>query len=433
MTLLPEELKPLYEFLQPYLAQFWHLFKLWWWVFFPFFLWKRFLFFYLWWRTEVWDSTIKKIFIEIKIPQDVVKPIKAMEYVFAGLHAMHDVPTWREKWIEGQFQLKFSLEIASIEGDIHFFIRIPEIYRNLLESNIYAQYPEAEIVQVPDYTLGVPDDIPNKEWDVWGMDLVNTKPNPYPIKTYKYFETESEEKEERKVDPLATLLEGLSTLKKGEQMWIQITAKPIRTEGKNWIKEGLEIRDSLLKRHKPEKPKPILMEVLDILIFGVKKSESKPEPLLPQEMRLTPGEREEIEAIESKISKFGFECNIRYIYVGKKEVFFKPKVRIPFSFFKALSTENLGGFRPFKYTITKVKSPVLWFLDKRRLYLRQRKIFKKYKRRLTPLFPQPGGTFILNTEELATIFHFPGKLMVPASLERVDLKKGEPPIGLPIE
>jgi hypothetical protein len=114
-------------------------------------------------------------------------------------------------------------------------------------------------------------------------------------------------------------------------------------------------------------------------------------------------------------------------------VFFKPKVRIPFSFFKALSTENLGGFRPFKYTITKVKSPVLWFLDKRRLYLRKRKIFKNYKRRLTPLFPQPGGTFILNTEELATIFHFPGKLIVPASLERVDLKKGEPPIGLPIE
>ena len=39
--------------------------------------------------------------------------------------------------------------------------------------------------------------------------------------------------------------------------------------------------------------------------------------------------------------------------------------------------------------------------------------------------------FILNTEELATVFHFPGKTAETPSFERVDSKKSEPPANLP--
>jgi hypothetical protein len=423
-----------HEILSPALIIFWQIFKNWWWVLLPFFLWKPLTFLYRFWRMEVWDSTIPKVWLEIKLPQDVIKPIKAMEHVFAGFHAIHDVITWREKWIEGQFQLRFALEIVSIGGEIHFYIRVPKRFRDIIESNIYSQYPEAEISEVSDYTLNVPADIPNKEWELWGTDIINTKPNPYPIKTYTKFESEAQPVEEKRVDPLAGLLEGMSLLKPGEQLWVQIIVKPIREQDKDWVSEGHEIRDKLARRPEKPKPKPMVQEAAEILAFGVEKPGEKEKELIPPEMKLTPGEREIIAGIEEKITKFGFDCNIRYIYLAKRDVYFGPRARIPYSFFKEVSYENLGGFKPEKRTMTKVKSVFFWFLDKRRLYIRKRRIFRYYKRRWIPYFPRSGGNYVLNTEELATLFHFPGRITAPApGLPRIEAKKGGATPGLPVE
>lgn len=387
---------------------------------------------YRFWRMEVWDATVPKVILEVKIPEEVLKPIKAMEHVVAGWHAIHDVIIWREKWLEGQFQLRFALEIVSIGGEVHFYIRVPERFRDIIESNIYSQYPEAEISQVPDYTLNIPSDVPNKDWDLWGTPLINTKPDSYPIKTYLKFESEIQPLEEKRVDPLAGLLEGMSTLKPGEQLWVQIVVKPVRVEDKNWIQQGLDIRDKLAKR--PGKPKqmPMAQEAAEILVFGPTQPKEEKE-LIPPEMKLTPGEREIVAGIEEKISKFGFDCNIRYIYIAKKESFFGPRARIPYGFFKEVSTENMGGFKPDKRKMTKMKSPFFWFLDKRRLYLRKRRILRYYIKRWSPRFPVHGGEYILNTEELATLFHLPGRIAAPAPLPRVAAKKGEAPPELPIE
>ena len=107
---------------------------------------------------------------------------------------------------------------------------------------------------------------------------------------------------------------------------------------------------------------------------------------------------------------------------------------MPFGFFKDISSENMGGLKPDKRTMTKSKSVLFWFLDKRRIYLRKRRLFKRYVKRVAPFWPRAGGTFVLNTEELATIFHFPGRIVVPApAISRVEAKKGEAPPGLPVE
>lgn len=434
MTFFPPEIINLIKPALPFLKEGWQIFKIWWWILLPFLLWRPFRLLYFYWRQESWDATIKKVILEIKIPEEVLKPIRAMEHVFAGFHAIHDVIVWREKWIEGQFQLSFALEIVSLGGEVHFYIRVPEIFRKIIESNIYSQYPEAEISEVEDYTKNIPQDIPNKDWELFGTDFENTKPDPYPIKTYLKFETERETKEEKRIDPLAGLLEGMAVLGPGEQLWVQIVVRPILEE-KPWIKQGLEIRDKLVRR--PGKPvqKPMILEATDILITGTPPGGMPEEKeFIPPEMKLTPGEREIVQAIEEKISKFGFLCNIRYIYLAKRDAFFKPRARLPFGFFKAVSTANLGGLKPEKTRFTKVKSVWLWFLDQRRLYIRKRRIFRYYSKRWTPLFPRPGGTYVLNTEELATLYHFPSRIVVPApGVPRVEAKKGEAPPGLPTE
>ena len=425
---------PDFLFLEPVvliLNFFWKILKVWWWAILPIILFPPLKFLYLWYIQDKWNSTIKKIMLEVKIPEEVPRLIQSMEQVFTGLHGAHDVFTWKQKWIEGQFQLSLSFEIVSIEGEIHFYIRLPEMFRELVESNIYSQYPQAEISQVDDYTKNVPQDLPNREWNIFGWDMVNTKESPYPIKTYKAFEEAPGTPEEKRITPLAGLLEGMATLKKGEQLWIQIIVKPVREEIP-WVEQGKKIVAKLVKRPEKPKPKSIIGEALRVLITGkppYEKEEKTPE-IIPPEMRLTPGEREIVKGIEDKISKVGYYSNIRVIYLGKRDVFFKPKARIAFGFFKEISTENLNGLKPFKKTFPRVE----WIFPKRRVYLRSRKLFRRYLRRLPPLYPREpaypseNGRFILNTEELATLYHFPGRLAAPApGISRIEAKKGRPP------
>lgn len=432
---MPPEFLELIKPALPLLESAWQIFQAWWWVILPFLFWKPFLLLWLYWRSENWDRTIKKIILEIKMPKEVLKPIKAMEQVFAGFHAIHDVITWREKWLEGQFQLSIALEIASIDGEVHFFIRTPEGFRKIIESNIYSQYPETEIFEVDDYTKNVPQDIPSKDWDLFGMGFINSKPDPYPIKTYPSFEADIEPKEEKRIDPLAGLLEGMAALRPGEQLWVQIGVKPIRNEI-SWVEEGQKLRDKLARRPEKPKSKSLIWEAAEVLVSGPPKTVEAVKEVMPPEMKLTPGERAILLAIEEKIGKFGFSCYIRFIYLGKKDVFFKPMARIPYGFFKEVSTENLGGLKPDKRTITKIKSVPFWFLDSRRVYMRKRRLFRYYQKRFIPFFPRHGpnlGTFILNTEELATLYHFPSRMVAPApGVPRVEAKKGEAPPGLPV-
>ncbi len=428
----------------PYFSIFWQIFKSWWWLPLPFIFWRPFCFLWLWWRTDLWLKKQKFILLEIRIPKEVLKPIRAMETVMSALwQPIYDPPDWWEKWIEGKIQLSYSFEIVSIDGEPHFFIRIPEPLRDSIEAIIYSQYPQAEISVADDYTKKVPQDIPNKDWDLWGCDYRLLKEDPYPIKTYKEFETEREAIEEKRVDPIASLLEAFNKIKKGEQIWIQMVATPVTNKEVPWIKEGEEIKDKLAKREKKKvKRRPMILEAIDVLITGEPPSGPKKEEesVIPPEMKLTPGERETVAAIEKKISKSGFHTNIRFIYLGKKDAFFKPNLRLVFGFFASFKTEDLNALVPWGKTICKIHKS--WFLPlnlllPRRLYLRKRKIFRRYCLRVHPLFPKKAkfpARFVLNTEELASIYHFPGRASAPAPfVPRIESKKGEAPPTLPTE
>jgi len=414
--------------------------KNWWWVVLPIILWRPILFLWLWWRRERWWSRQKMILLEIKIPKEVLKPLKAMEQVFSGLWGnLYDPADWWEKWIDGQQLFSYSLEIVGLAGEAHFFIRIPGKSRNAVESTIYSQYPDAEISVVDDYTKNVPRDIPNKNWDMWGTDYQLLKEDVYPLKTYAQFFEESPQvaKEEKRIDPLATLLEGMGKLGPGEQLWVQISAGPITNEENNFVNRGKKTVNELIKRPKKEEPRPILEEAVKGIILGKPIEEEKREEMLWPEMMLTPGERESIVGIENKIGQYFFEVYYRFIYLAKRDVYFGAAKSIPFGFFSQFNTTNLNANKPWSKTITKIHKS--WFLPlnlihSRRLYVKKRRLFRNYTKRLSPIYPKDGGTFVLGTEELATLFHFPGRMVAPApSLSRVEAKKGEAPPELPIE
>jgi len=431
LTIILEAIRDVFTLLSQeapkYLGITWEIFKTWWWVLLPLLLWKPFLSFWLWWKQENWAKEIKWVLLEIRPPKEVLKLLRSMENIFSSLWAVYSPANWKEKWFQGKFLLSFSFEIVSLGGETHFFIRTPETLRNLVESAIYSQYPKAEISLVDDYSEYVPQDIPNRDWDLWGADYVMLKDDVYPIKTYSvFFEERPEIEEEKRIDPLAQLLEGMAKLQPGEQLWVQIVAKPITNDENNYKDRGEAEIAKLVGRPAKPKPKPIPLEAAEVIITG--KPPGAPPAAKPEAPELTAGKREILTGIEEKISKNCFQSNIRFLYLAKRDVFFSPNVKLPQGFFSQFT--GINGLKPFGKTITSIQ----YFMITRRTYLRKRKMFRNYLDRSTPAFPRPGGTFVLNTEELATLYHIPGRIAVPAPfVPRIEAKKGEAPPGLPTE
>jgi len=426
--------------------------RVWWWFFVPIILADQLRTLYRWWIA--WDFAYAKtkwVVLELVPPKENLAPMKAMEDVFAMIWPIYDTASWKDIWIDGELDNSpywLSFEIVSIEGSIHFYARIMAEHRSVVESIIYTHFPEIEIREVPDYVKNVPQDIPNEEWDLYGEDFILSKSPAYPIKTYeKFFEPQGERisAEEKRIDPIVSLLESMSRLGPGEQYWAQFVCIPIADSDDPWKKEAKKLIEKHSRRP-VKKEKTFLEDVAEMtynLIMGPAKEGSGEKASYKwlsreksdegeNELLLTPGEKEILLAIEDKIKKPVFKTNIRGIYIAKRENFKGINKTIMRSYVSHFKTEHLNYLIFSLATRVKIKH----FMIKRRVYMRARKIFKNAVSRFTPLFPNRDGVLaILNTEEMASIFHFPIKItgLVSPTIARVESKKGGPPPNLPIE
>ena len=403
------------------------------------------------------------ILLEIVPPRDIQKTARAMEQFFAALHAVHGIPNWYDRNFLGIQSYLFSLEIISQNGEIHFLIRTLPRFRDLIEANIYAQYPEAEITQAIDYVDLVPADIPNEDYDLFGSELILMKEDAYPIRTYPDFEKDIAMDEQR-IDPMASLLEVMSKLEQGEQVWIQTLIRPVYDD---WKKEGEKLRDKLVGRAEKREQSALGKEAVawkdavrdnlnQLVSGGSAEANGKEEKKEYEELflwRSTKAEQEIIHAIETNIAKIGFEVIIRFIYLARKDILRSGYMkRAILGAYKQFNTYNLNGFKRNGDVEPGVDYRIE-FKESRNLY-RKKRVFDNYKRRnfiqyskaskyFKPLiyerlpifnwFFMKSKPFVFNIEELATIYHFPVITVKSPLTPKVEFRKGEPPTGLPVE
>ncbi len=96
-------------------------------------------------------SNLKWVLLEIRLPRVVDKSPKAFE-IAAGafLQAGGIANRWAIFW-KGNMPAYHSLEIVSLEGNIHFYIRTQSKFKSIISNNIYSQYPTVEITEAADY------------------------------------------------------------------------------------------------------------------------------------------------------------------------------------------------------------------------------------------------------------------------------------------
>jgi len=424
--------------------------RVWWWLFLPIMLASQLKILYIWWIG--WDFYMgaqqKWVLNEIIPPKDAIMPLKAMEDVMSSIWPLADFANFREIWCEGELSNGpeyCSWEIASIEGRIHFYIRSKQQHESTIKAALYGHYPDIEIQRAEDYVKMVPPTVPNEEWDMYGEDWILGREDAYPIKTYeKFFEPQGERiaDEEKRMDPIISLLEAISQIGPGEHYWVQFTTVPVfDVDEPEWRKEAEKIINKIAKR--PEKKEYGFFDHLfhtfgELAIGPEKEGESyswvpleEDEETGELKVSLTPGEREIITEIENKIKKPAYRTNIRGVYVAKRDAW-SPDNKFTRGFMGHFSTANLNYFRFLGDTRPKVH----YFLRKRRAFLRARKMFRMSVLRYPPYFPdRHKGCAIISPEELATMFHFPVRIsgMVVPTLDKIESKKGGPPPNLPVE
>src|SRR3989338_5898481 len=169
--------KIVFERVWPYIA-------LTWWFWLPPLLFYAAFLVWTYYLKQRYYANLKWILLEVKIPKEIAKPPQAMEQIFAGIHGALRNYDFEEKYWKGLQVDHFSFEIVSVGGKIHFYIYAPVEYRNNFESLIYAQYPESEIKEAENYFSGLPDEIPDDEWNLFGTEFALVREDPYPIRTY---------------------------------------------------------------------------------------------------------------------------------------------------------------------------------------------------------------------------------------------------------
>ncbi|MFA5184119.1 MAG: hypothetical protein WC456_01175 [Patescibacteria group bacterium] len=387
---------------------------------------------YLLYIRQKWELTHKNMLLAIDIPRGNEQSPKAVENIFTYLAGAHGSINFFEKWFEGKFQKTFSFEIVSLEGYTQFLIWTPVEHRNLVESAVYSQYPDAEISEVDDYVGGVPQIYPDEEYDIWGTEFLQAKPWVYPIKSYLEFEHPIGPSETQFKDPMASLMDLCGSLRQGEQLWFQMIVIPI---GFDWVKESEKEINKIMGRKEKSKPGATskLIEWMGdasekvYSIWGDIDSSKKEEKARTM-MDLTPLEKKKVEGVQMKASKLGFEAKFRAVYIAKKEVMNRAKVMSGMvGFMKQFAALDLNNMKPdIDYTFTKT----VYFFTAKRLAAKKRKVFRAYINRSDSRGRTPG---LYNIEELATIWHFPIEANVKAAMvQKAPGRKADAPASLPL-
>ena len=377
------------------------------------------------------------VVLAVDVPPLFLQSPKAVEQIFAHLTGAKVGMRLAEKYWIGKRQKNFSFEIISIEGYIQFLIRTEMAYRDLVEAVVYAQYPEAEITEVEDYVDMIPAKYPSETHNMFGVEFKLAEADAYPIRTYPSFEYKIS-KDDVFSDPMAAILENFSRVGHGENFWLQIIIEPT---GNDWKTKGIELVKDIINGKEGKHTSTFLKDMVAMLgnipmviakeffryLNSTEAEEVESHAEVPGKLSdVTPGGKSTIEAIEDKIAKIGFKTKIRTLYIARNEVF-NPG-RCVDGFIGALNQFHIQSRNAIvPRTIT--NTHFLFFNRAREIVVRN-KFFKAFADRKIKV---GGSPYILNIEELATLWHFPLPFVKTPLVQKAGAKRGEPPMNLPIE
>jgi len=327
-------------------------------------------------------------------PQKTEKEIiGVMEQFFASLANLKEKGLWASFTGEKP-TVVFEIAIPSVGEEINFYIACPRKFAGVLEKTILGFYPKAQVELIEDYNIF------NPEGAVCGSVLTLFRTPVLPLKTYLNLET----------DPLNEITNAMSKLAEiGEGAALQILIKPI---SQDWARKSLEIAKEMQKGESFESARARVSAWGKISASLNPRQRPKPGEPAPEPKPITPMMQEVIKAIESKAYKIGFEINIRILSSAPTEARTDEIQADLENAFAQFTAPNLNKFKIKRLTGRGLKKLIYNFS------------FRSF---------DSSQKIILNTEELAGIYHFPAIPLGTPKIKFLKAKQAPPPANLPKE
>jgi len=253
-----------------------------------------------------------KVLLLVRIPQEIEKRARTFEQLLVN---MHEILKYRN----------LSFEMTSYNQHIYFFVCVDRNIRELIEGQIYALYPFAEIEESADYAKSAV-----LERGFAATELRLLRSDIIPIKTYPEFEGDS----------LAGIYSIMTKAGNQEQIWIQVFVEPIADDWKLNFARSWKMKFNRVK-----------------LYFRIKNYFKLKSAKAMREM--------ETEAYRAKADHRSYRTGVRLAYVSKDDATAEQKLDVLIKAYMQFNTIDLNGFRPIRYS-------------KKQLFL------KKYQQRVVP-------------------------------------------------
>ena len=292
-------------------------------------------------------------------------------------------------------QRHFSMEIIAKDGFIKYYAVVPAVLTETVKQAVQSAYPTARVEEKKEDNIfegGIGVD------SVAGAELTLNKDYYLPIATY----------EDTKRDAETAILTTLSTVTKNEGAAVQILFRPAQN---NWSENG---KTRIEEIQKGKKTKTVGAGIGQFAMDVIRAPWEVPEMHEKHEetTQITQVKQDEMAAIANKMRYPAFETLIRIVASSQSRQRSEAITGGIVSAFSQFNSPELNGFK-----VNMLKDPKKLVID--------------YEYRAFPLKTTQN---ILNSVELASIFHLPEQSAIPtSSVERQLTKQVDGPAKLPTE
>lgn len=290
-------------------------------------------------------------------------------------------------------QKHLSLEIVASKGIIKYYVAVPFPLMGVIEQAVTSAYPSSRVEEMGPHNIF---NEVGKMTGTIGGEFSLKKSYAYPIATYQ----------ETKRDVMQSILNSMVSLSHDDGLALQVMIRPAQP---GWSKSIIKLTEKI-KKNKGKKTgaAAILPTLNDISSAAWKTPESSGGN--PEDKQLSSLEQTKIESMEEKTRHPGYEVKIRAIVSSNTALRSQTILNNVVASFNLFDAHDRNGF---KFSLT---SNVEDFVTS---YILR-------------LFPQKDRKMVLNSTELATIFHLPDQRIVPTSqLERQSSKQVDGPSNVP--
>ncbi len=321
--------------------------------------------------------------------QDQIGVAEVLWSAIGGLRAQRGVLTW----LKGRSD-HLALELVAEQGLISYYLAVPKQLRSFIEQQVNAHYPHAVLEEVSDYNIFTP------RGTCAIAQLKMARSSGFPLKTYKQFEA----------DPLSGILNVLSKIPADEGAAVQLV---VRSARRGWRRRGVELASKMQQgKTLAEASRSGWWHGAVSLLGGTlsaSKSKSDRDHKPHEPRRLSPLEEEMVKGIEQKAAKAGLDTTLRLVTSGRSRA-------------AAVATrENLSNAFA-QYSIYQYGN---------QLSVSHPRAIDNFLRDFIHRAFNDDDYFVLNTEELASIYHFPLPSTETPNIRWLAARRAAAPVNAP--